>query len=64
MVATATKEKTTKVSQEPNPQERQTNHWFSYTPCAGVTYYSFDQRPSRPARVEPIAPALSEAGIP
>jgi len=64
MVVTATKEKTTEVSQELNPQERQTNNWFSYTPCAGVTYYSFNKRPSRPTKVEPIAPALSEAGIP
>ncbi len=64
MVATATKEKTTKVSQEPNPQERQTNNWFSYTPCSGVTYYSFDKRPRRPAKVEPIAPVVTEAGIP
>ncbi len=64
MAATATKEKTTKVFQEPNPQEPKTSKWFSYTPCSGVTYYSFDQRPSRPAKVEPIAPALTVAGIP
>ena len=34
MVVTATKEKIAKVSQELNPQERQTNNWFSCTPCS------------------------------
>ena len=46
-------EKVTEVPKESSLEDGQLVQWFYYTPCAGVTYYTFDQRPARPAPVEP-----------
>ena len=64
MVAMVTTGKVTEVPKESSPEDDQLVQWFCSTPCAGVTYYSFEKRPARPATVEPQASGGTKAGIP
>ena len=52
------------VPQESDSNEKEVAHWFFYTPCAGVTYYSFEKHPTQRPRVEPRAPGDTKTGIP
>ena len=64
MVTLKSPEEVSEVPEESDPSEKDLAHWFFYTPCAGVTYYSFEARPTRLERVEPRASGDTEAGIP
>ena len=55
MVTLKPAEKVTAVPKESDLNEEDVAHWFFYTPCAGVTYYSFEARPTRPKKVESLS---------
>ena len=63
MVTLKSAEKATEVPQESDPNDKEVAHWFSYTPCPGVTYYSFEAKPTPPQRVEPRSSDDTIAGI-
>ena len=62
MVIANSPKQVTEVPRETDPSEEDVAHWFFYTPCAGVTYYSFEPRPARPASVKPQAPEDTKSG--
>jgi len=64
MVTLKLAEKVAVVSQESDANEKDVAHWFFYTPCAGVRYYSFEERPTQRPRVQPRASGDTEVGIP
>ena len=52
MVTVKSAEKVKDGLVEPDPTQNEDAHWFFYTPCAGVTYYAFEARPTKSKRVE------------
>ena len=55
MVSLKPAEKVTEVPKEPGQNEQDVAHWFFYTPCAGVTYYAFEARPTRSKKAESLS---------
>jgi len=55
MVILRSREEVTQVPFESDSKDEKVAHWFYSVPCAGVTYYSFEERPAPPARVNPRA---------
>lgn len=56
MVTLKPAEKAKDAPVEPGPTPGDAPHWFSYPPCAGVTYYSFEARPARSEKIESRSP--------
>ena len=63
MVSLKPAEKVTAVPKESDPNEQDVAHWFFYTPCAGVTYYAFEARPTRPVRAELQPSVETKVGV-
>lgn len=38
-------------------------HWYYHVPCAGVKYYSFEQKPSSDEQVDPWSLDFLTAGL-
>ena len=64
MVNPKSPKKNSEVLGESAPSDKDVAHWFFYTPCAGVTYYSFESRPTRKDKLQPIASDDTRVGIP
>ena len=52
MVTLRSEQEVTEVPLQSGLNDEKVAEWFYRVPCAGVTYYSFEERPPRPEKVE------------
>ena len=55
MIILRSGEQVTQGPLESDSKDEKGAHWFYSVPCAGVTYYAFEEAPTPPVRVNPRA---------